>query len=276
MPNLLFPTVNDIGGGRILQEASLAAWMAAVSGRNFVVSGFNVPSPPGGLSITIPAGAALISGYLAYIDSGTALTFSSGTATYSVYAVLARDGFGNVTGASLVSNTTGIAPADSVLLCNIGVVGSNITVTTDRRPKGGQGVKGYQPQAIVNTTVNVGSTGETPLLDVTTEGKIIGLWVRRLSAFTTHQMSIKFQIDGQPAVDLPFNDSTAVQLQGADFIWESTEVFNVTGTGRDVSGEVRKLLIDLPFTSAARITANVTSAGSGQWGFRVLYAKTTS
>lgn len=267
MPNKIFPSTNDINDGRTLYEQALADWIYAVVGRNFVVSGLVVPAPPvSGLSVTFPTGVAMIQGRRVEVDSTNVVTVASGTATHYVYLQLNLDGFNNATGYSFVTNTTGVAPANSVLLATLGVTASNITSTTNRAPKGIGQVKALQPQSVVETSVNLSSTGETTLIDVSEEGELFEIVFSRSSGtgFESGTAALKFEIDNQTAVSWDAIASTVPDF----WLWDKVDY-----AATDDRYVGRKLLIRIPYLTRLKISCNVTGTSSSVYRFRVLRGK---
>jgi hypothetical protein len=141
-----FPTVADIGGsgkGKTSSEQNLAGWMnRATDGTNDIVTGFN-PTTSANLTLTVPAGEAIIAGYRVIIDTASTVTIGASTTTW-VYLTLTRDGANNVTAASFTTSTTTSVPtAAQVKVSKVTSSGTAITA-----------VENYQVQWI-----NVGELG---------------------------------------------------------------------------------------------------------------------
>jgi|SRR5262245_8693012 len=130
MSKAVFPTENEIGlvfgkSPRILLERHLVTWQryrSACALETFVYQGFAL-SAGAGLSVNVASGDAIINGYWASNDATenhAALAASRSITTPNfIFAQLTRSGVDSrlvLPGYVLVSNTTGTAPADSVLL----------------------------------------------------------------------------------------------------------------------------------------------------------------
>lgn len=113
------PSLNDINGGVAgdgvnAYEKFVAPWRMGME-RSYVVSGFVIPASSGNLNIDIPLGVAIISGYRVNVPGSTTLTFTDAATNY-VFLKLVRDGSNNVASAKFEVNTSGTAPADSVMI----------------------------------------------------------------------------------------------------------------------------------------------------------------
>lgn len=131
----IFPTVNDVGGGgagKVITEDNLVKLIKMFLGQNFVLSGFTVPASSTTLNLDVAAGEANIAGYRVVIDTATTVTCTASVTNY-IYLKLTRDASKNVTGATFEVNTTGTAPADSILIATAVTDASTVTSTTDKR-----------------------------------------------------------------------------------------------------------------------------------------------
>lgn len=132
MTTKIFPTVNDVGGGKTITEVNFVTLIKAFLAKNFVVSGFTAPASSADLVLPIDPGEACISGYDVSVDVITNVTCTA-SATNHIYLKLTRDVSNNVTGATFEVNTTGVAPADSVKIRTAVTGASSITSTADAR-----------------------------------------------------------------------------------------------------------------------------------------------
>lgn len=134
--DLVSPTVNDVNGGVTgdgvnTDEDTAAPWRLGVEG-NYVISGFVLPASSGTLTIDVPTGKAIVSGYYVTVPGNTTLTVTA-SSTNHVYLKLIRDGSNHVSSAVYEVNTTGIAPADSVKIGMAVASGSAITSSWQAR-----------------------------------------------------------------------------------------------------------------------------------------------
>lgn len=116
------------------QTISAGSWAALLSETHvdFVPDGLTVPASSVDLNLEVAAGRGHVSGYRVTVDAAVTLALTD-SATNHIYLALTRDGLGNVSGAELVANTTGVAPADSLKLAEAVCAGGAVTGTTDRR-----------------------------------------------------------------------------------------------------------------------------------------------
>jgi hypothetical protein len=109
----IFPTVNDVGGGKVLSEENVASMIRALTRQtDCVVDGLTVDRVAGELAVTVAPGVAIISGYVVQV-SGTTVTLPARSTRY-LYLVLTRDGLGHVTGAQVIVDESDTVPADGV------------------------------------------------------------------------------------------------------------------------------------------------------------------
>lgn len=96
-----------------------------------ILSGFTL-STVASLNLPVAAGECYLGGY--HVEDASAGTVAvTDAATNHIYIQLTRSG-SDVTGASLVANTTGTAPADSIKLGTATASGGQVTAVTDVRP----------------------------------------------------------------------------------------------------------------------------------------------
>jgi len=129
----VFPSTYDIGGGRKTNEQNLSNALASFAGGDIVGTGFTLPASSDTLALSVAAGKAIISGRLVYIDTPTTVYCANGQ-TNHIFLKLLKDSLGNVTGAAIEVNTTGITPTDSIKLGTAVASGGKVTSTTDTRP----------------------------------------------------------------------------------------------------------------------------------------------
>lgn len=142
MAKHIFPSENAIGSlfsspTRDARERAMAEWMKVLSACKldaFVYSGFTISDPNSGLVATVAAGVACINGYRIENDASENIINLADTrpadAPNFIWATLDKDGNGLVTGYTLVSNTTGTPPTDSVLLGFAVTSGGQVTGVT--------------------------------------------------------------------------------------------------------------------------------------------------
>lgn len=132
-----FPSGNDVGGAKTINEIYWAPLNDVIVNKSFVHSGYTVPASVGSLDIPVAAGKAIVKTTLgAYYVKNTetaTITLTNGSVNY-VYVTLTLDGNSKVSAAALSKNTTGVLPANSVQICSAVVTGGVITSTTDLRP----------------------------------------------------------------------------------------------------------------------------------------------
>ena len=131
----IFPTVNDVGGGKVLSEKNMAAMIAALTRQtDCVIDGLTVDLVEGERAVTVAPGVAIISGYVVQLEASCGALVPDGS-TWYLYLQLDRDGLGNATGAHIEQTASDEAPVDSVPLALVQeVVG--IVHVQDRRPYG--------------------------------------------------------------------------------------------------------------------------------------------
>lgn len=136
--HLVFPTENDVhggssGAGRIGQETTLAALWKGLGCTNCVVSGFTPIATGAGFDKAVPAGEAVIDGYVVKGTNSTTFTFTA-SETANLFLRLNFTS-SKVTSVTLESYTGTTVPANSVLLARVVTDGSGVTSYTDRRPQ---------------------------------------------------------------------------------------------------------------------------------------------
>ena len=135
---MIFPSTNDVGGRGLgikaaaesLVRSARAAWSTAFGERNFVISGL-AASDGGGLTASITAGVAFISGYIYEDDSSDSVTLNASESDQQWYLQLVRTA-GRVSGSQWVRvvspNPDGSDdPADSCRVFNVDTGSTSIT-----------------------------------------------------------------------------------------------------------------------------------------------------
>ncbi|HET6374168.1 MAG TPA: hypothetical protein VFG76_12740 [Candidatus Polarisedimenticolia bacterium] len=137
----VFPTSLDVHGGTpglgtVWTEGGVTALFKAIGRQgSFIVAGFDPPTTGGGtLTKAIAGGEAVIDGYRVKGTASNNVTFDASTTNY-LYLQLIVSG-GVVAGLQLVTNTTGVKPANAVLIAKVVSNASNPTAVTDGRPEG--------------------------------------------------------------------------------------------------------------------------------------------
>lgn len=111
----IFPTVNDIGGGKVLSEEIMRALVSALTRQtDCVVSGLKPPLNAAPLQTSIEAGVAIISGYVVTVPE-IAVTLPALSSNY-LYLVLVRDSLSHVIGAELQISDSDEVPVDGIPL----------------------------------------------------------------------------------------------------------------------------------------------------------------
>lgn len=104
----VFPSANAVGGAaqKVLSEGNMAGWLAAITPRNYVVSGLDL-SGDGMTTLTISPGVGIINGRVVTVDEAIDIPVSD-EGLYSCRLTLAFDALGNVesAAAALVSTAT--------------------------------------------------------------------------------------------------------------------------------------------------------------------------
>ncbi len=136
---LVFPSHNEVApvgsedDASDLAEQTTAQLIKGISkSRDYVESGFTVPSSSASLNIDVALGVAFISGLRVDVPGATTITASPST-TNHVYLKFTRDGNGDVDEALFEVNTTGTPPADSIKIATLVAGVGTITSTTDAR-----------------------------------------------------------------------------------------------------------------------------------------------
>ncbi|MDT7040883.1 hypothetical protein [Candidatus Nitronereus thalassa] len=136
MGTIVWPSANDVGvvagAGVKLWERRLCEQVRTLLDRDFIVSGFTLPSSDADLTIDVAAGLAHIDGHIVDIDTATAVVCTA-SQTNHIFLKLTKDMAGNVLTAEFEVNTTGTAPADSVKIGTATTSGSAVTSTVDLR-----------------------------------------------------------------------------------------------------------------------------------------------
>ena len=134
----VYPSANDLSEvedeGLFATEQRHTSYIENLM-QNHVVSGFVLPASDPDLTITIPAGTAVIDGRRVIISTTTDLLLTD-AATNHIFMQLSFDGDGDVDGVDIVANTSGTPPASSVKIGEAVAAAGAITGTTDTRPLG--------------------------------------------------------------------------------------------------------------------------------------------
>ena len=113
----VFPSANAVGsaGQKVYSEPNMRKWIAALTPRNYIVTGLDV-SGAGTTTLTISPGAAIVAGHLVTISEAITMVASS-SGFYAIRLSLARDSLTNVTDAAcqLVSPSTALTSDDLLL-----------------------------------------------------------------------------------------------------------------------------------------------------------------
>lgn len=127
----VYPSTNDIAEvvdeGRVGSEKTHTEY-AQLWMQSHIVSGFQLPATDPDLTITIPSGEAVIEGQRIQISQTTDITLADDT-TNHIYLQTLLDGQGDVEFVSIVSNTTGVDPVNSVKIGQAITVAGAITST---------------------------------------------------------------------------------------------------------------------------------------------------
>lgn len=138
MATKIFPSANDINGGlsgdgKTLKEASFAQLISLLTSRtNKILSGFALPGTDPDLTISIPAGSAIVAGRFVIKDAAEDLTLAA-SATNHIYLQVVLDGSNNATAANFVANTTGTAPSNSIKIGRA-ITNANEVTSTSTEP----------------------------------------------------------------------------------------------------------------------------------------------
>lgn len=137
---LIWPTQNDVygsgvggsaGDGKKFLEAQLRKVMGTGAKRNnYMISGGNLPASDADLTITIPAGIAILEGHYCQWPN-TDITLPASNTSY-IFVKLVFSGT-LITGMEIEDNTSGTPPASSLQLGTATTSGSAVTSTTDTR-----------------------------------------------------------------------------------------------------------------------------------------------
>lgn len=134
MEAVIFPTVNDVGGGKVLSEPNLAALVRALAPQNFVVEGLEVAADTG-LQLAVAAGVAVIAGHIVRV-SAQPVTLSAERTWVGL--ALERDGLGSVLRCVLRVHTGSLRPApdaDEVPLAAVYAPEGAVDFIADQRPR---------------------------------------------------------------------------------------------------------------------------------------------
>ena len=130
----IFPSLNDISvvefEGDTGTEATLTQWINNFSHQNFVLNGFGT-SAGAGLNVDVASGIAMVNGFRVSVPAATTVVMADDTTNY-IFLQLSFDGSSHVDGVDFTTNTTGVAPSDSVLICTVLTAASAIVTITDK------------------------------------------------------------------------------------------------------------------------------------------------
>lgn len=247
--------------GEVMFETTLRDWLAGLmeATGGFVVSGLTVPASSVNLNLSVASGVAYVGGYR--LEADAEVIALSGTNTHYIYLQYSIDGSNNITGHALTSNTTGVTPARSVLICTAVTNGSAITSTTDRRKVGFNVNQGYQLQSITTATIDATSGTVQSVINVTESGMLFKLLFSDNAS--TANMTVSIQVDG----DTPFTEQI---MASGSFTGNLINRFSELGTAG--AGQQR-LDLNLPYRQSLVITVEVTSTGTGNLQVFVLRGK---
>lgn len=243
MADLIFPSANDIGGGRLISEVNFAKVMAALTDGNFVVDGFTFPSSNGTLTLATSTGIALIDGRFIEVNTPNSITVAASSTLY-LFLEITVDGLNNATAYQYITSPLITPPnARSVLLAKLITGISSITNIYDQRKIGNMSMESYTPQptTIVTIPANVATT--TTVLDVTERGQLISIG---LQSSGVQAAQLKITVDNNTPSILPV-------VVGGTF---STEWSNVT------IGSPSMRLFGSFYRTSLKLEWVVTSAGS--------------
>lgn len=239
--------------GQQMYETVLRDWLKGLMEASgaFIASGLTVPSSSVNLNLSVAAGVAYIDGYR--LEADAEVIALPGSQTSYVYLVYSVDGFGNVTGHALTSNTTGVTPSRGVLICTAVTSVGAITSTVDRRKVGFNVSQGYQPQAITTATIDLTSATVQSVLSVTEAGILHSLVFADLGSVATARL--KITVDGS--------------TEFSEIVMQSGGLAGVTAFGNP-------LPLNVPYRVSLSISVEVTGAGSGTLTVQVLRSKAVS
>lgn len=130
----VYPSENQIEtvqyAGSRGQESTHTDYFEAVTG-DHIESGFTIPATHGDLDIPVAAGVAYILGHRIETDSSNDLSLSPSNTNYLYLQILLTSD--KVVTVNLVSNVTGTAPSNSVLLASAVTGAASVTSSIDRR-----------------------------------------------------------------------------------------------------------------------------------------------
>jgi len=137
---LIWPTQNDVygsgvggsagDGNKFLEAQARKRWGSVARRNNYMLTGGNLPSSDADLTITIPAGAAILEGH--YCEwPATDITLPASNTSY-IFIKLVYSGT-LISGLEIEDNTSGTPPTSSLQLGTATTSGSAVTSTTDTR-----------------------------------------------------------------------------------------------------------------------------------------------
>ncbi len=135
MAYTVYPSANNIGGGRIIREKYLTAVFDALiyPGAGFVDTGFSLVNG-GGLNVYVGAGRAVVDGYIITNDANWLIPGLTATGTYYVALGLTFDSSSYVTDAVLYARTTNSLPASNIRLFKVTMSGGQLYMYQNFRP----------------------------------------------------------------------------------------------------------------------------------------------
>ncbi len=128
---IVFPSRNNVGGGRRWTELQITDWLAGALVNRYVVSGFTLPATDPDLNIDMSDGVAYFEGYLTTAPNATTITVPDDSTSF-VFLKLNRDGSSLVDETKLVVDNTPVPiDDDHLLLAEIISAAGVITSTKD-------------------------------------------------------------------------------------------------------------------------------------------------
>ncbi len=182
---VISPSINNVGGGKKLNEAFLTAIFHALAGGSYVVYGFDVTeATTDGLTLNVPAGAAFINGRFVSISEPVAVVCTDDALNH-IYLKIILDALGNATGAVIEVNTSELDPDYSTKLGTATAASGVITETTDRRtlhamfdqsgmtvPRSATVVGDLSADGDVTATGNVSAGGDGSFANMNSSGEV--------------------------------------------------------------------------------------------------------
>lgn len=119
MAFVVFPSEHNIGGGQVVTEDALSAWVRAATRTantvqpGYVYSGFSAGSA--GLNVTVQAGVACLNGRLVIFSGNKTVAIPPNYNNCPLYLYQIIDGDGYVTGVDIASVTLPTPPEGSTV-----------------------------------------------------------------------------------------------------------------------------------------------------------------